>query len=454
MMSWLRQNVLLPLYDADQHRGFAKRVAGLECFEGLPPRVQAAIQEQRIRSLLDHAYKTSPYYRLVFDQIHFRSVDWEFGHPIPLPELTRELIRDNMESLCSRTYRPDELRRISNGDDNSQVATALWRDEEAHRNRAAMDYHLNRVSGLDAGTRVLRVRIGERETETILHRLQRICEERILGRLTASLRRPDEAAFRNLLEILNRRKPEVLCGASSVLAEFAGWIRTWADRWHKPRLVIAEAESLSPEARQELAETFDCMVSRQYSCPEMGLLATECIEGERLHFHPMASYVSLVPAGRCREGSLYRLIVSDLLNYGMPLIRYDTGECVLFDETPCACGSWYPSVVSVSGTTTENLVLPDGTLIAGIPVVMRAGRDLRAVHKVQLVQKALDSMLLRFCSTENTSEADQELGVFRRNVEDALHIPLHWIMERVPDIPHERSGKLRMAICEVATRRD
>ena len=88
-MSRLWHNLVLPLCDPDRYRGLAERLSALEQFETLPPREQAAIQEQRIRSLLDHAYKTSPYYRLVFDEMRFRSVDWDYGQPLPLPELSR-----------------------------------------------------------------------------------------------------------------------------------------------------------------------------------------------------------------------------------------------------------------------------------------------------------------------------------------------------------------------------
>jgi hypothetical protein len=107
-------------------------------------------------------------------------------------------------------------------------------------------------------------------------------------------------------------------------------------------------------------------------------------------------------------------------------------------------------VPAVLGSAVESLVLPDGTLMAGAPMVMRARRSLRTVREVQLVQKSIDSMLLRFSATGDNSDADQELRVFRRNVEDTFRIPIRWTVERVAEIPRERSGKLRVAISEVS----
>ena len=450
MRSWLHQNVFLPLYDGDQYRGLASRMAELQSFDAMPVPEQVSILEQRIRGLLDHAYKTSPYYRLVFDQIRFRSSDWEYGEPLPLPELNRELIRANVENLSSRMYRPDQLRRVSSGATINVPPTALWRDEESHRNKAAMQYHLNRISGFDLGMRLLELRAAEREPGTDQHLLRRLYEQYVLGCLTANIRRHDDAAFRSLLQILNRYQPEVIRGPSTTLALFAEWLRSWATVWHRPALVIATAETPAIETRQVMAETFGCRITIQYFCPDIGLLAAECRDTERVHFHPWACYVSLVPTGRSVDGTVYRLIVTDLLNYGMPMIRYDAGDSVLFDEAPCACGSWYPSVPAVLGSAVESLVLPDGTLMAGAPMVMRARRSLRTVREVQLVQKSIDSMLLRFSATGDNSDADQELRVFRRNVEDTFRIPIRWTVERVAEIPRERSGKLRVAISEVS----
>ncbi|HLJ76037.1 MAG TPA: hypothetical protein VKT75_01415 [Acidobacteriaceae bacterium] len=444
-MSGAYRKLLLPLCDRDQYRGLSARLAVLEQFETLHPQEQAAILEQRTRSLLDHAYKTSPYYRLVFDEVRFRSVDWQYGQPIPLPELNRELLRANMESLCSRAFRPDELRRFSSG---GSPPTAMWRDVEAQREKAALEWHLNRLSGT-AGARILELRPADRQQDGDMSSLRPTLQERIQGRFDALIRNADDDTFWNLLRFMNRRKPEVLRGPASLLAMFADWLRGCGMAWHRPRRVIATGETPSPESRQTVTETFGCMVTRQYVCPDIGILATECEQGERLHFHPLSSYISLAPAGQSSEGSIYRLIITDLLNHGMPLIRYDSGDSVLFDESPCPCGSWYPSVSAVLGPTIENLILPDGTVTAGVPIVTRASRSFRSVHGVQLIQRAPDTMHLRFSSDDNSGAADRELGVFRKTIEDAFRIPLRWTLERVAAIRGETSGKVRAAVCEI-----
>ncbi|HEY6447994.1 MAG TPA: hypothetical protein VIY53_16145 [Acidobacteriaceae bacterium] len=447
-MSWLHNNILLPFCQPEQHRGLGRRLRELERFDALPRQQQSDVQARRVRAILDHAYETSPYYRRVFDEIGFRSVDWSAGQPIPVPELTRDLLRTNLEDVCSRIFPPEQLRKAFTGGTTAPPIT-LWRDLEGLRNKTALQYHLNRYSEYDQGTRVLRIWGAERDLEDHPSWRWRFYEEKLLGRVNCGAGQLSDASFRSFLGKLNRHQPEILYGYSSTLALFADWLRASGSPWHQPRLVIATAETLTNEQRLILEQTFACEVTVHYGSRDVGMVAAECPEGRRLHFHPWACYVELLPAGMSPAGALYRLVITDLLNYGMPLIRYDTGDCVLFDESPCLCGSWYPSVTAVLGRATDNLVLPDGSLMASAPLIARAGRTFRTIRQVQLVQRAIDQFHLRFSSLGEASAADQELTAFLSDVEDAFRIPLQWTIERVPEIPRERSGKMRVAICEV-----
>lgn len=448
-MAWLQNNVLLPFCQPDQHRGLARRLRMFQQFDAMPREQQVAHQEKRVRTLLDHAYETCPFYRRVFDEIGFRSGDWRHGQPIPVPELTRDLVRINGEDLCSRAFRPDQLRRAMTGGTTSAPIT-LWRDLEGLRNKTAMQFHLNRLSGYEQGMRVLWIWGAERDLEEHPSWRWRLYQ-RLLGREYCGAGQLSDASFQRFLEKLNRQKSEVLFGYSNSIALFAQWLRNSGQHWHRPRIVIATAEALTHENRALIEETFEAPVNLHYGSRDVGMIAAECSLGGRLHLHPAACYVELLPAGQSANGPLYRLVVTDLLNYGMPLIRYDTADCVQFDESRCPCGSPYPSVTEVLGRTTDNLILSDGTLMPGTSIIHRAGRTFRNIRQVQLIQKAIDKMHLRYSALGDGPVVQQELSAFLSDIDSAFRTPLQWTVERVPEILRERSGKLRVTICEVPT---
>jgi phenylacetate-CoA ligase len=357
-MAWVHNNILLPLRQPDQHSGLSRRLRALERFDALSRPEQLAVQEKRIRSLLDHAYQTCPYYRLIFDEMGIRAVDWRQGQPIPAPVLTDDLLHVNFENICSRAFRPEQLRRAETGG-----RLPVWRDLEGLRDKTALEYHLNRLSGFDQGMRVLRISSADADVEKHPTWRARFYEETLLGRVNCQAGELNHA-FGNCLEKLNQQRSEVIYSDSSALALFARWLRDSGQRWHKPRLIIATADALSREQRRTIEDTFACVVTLHYGNRDIGTVAFECPEGGRLHIHPWASYVALVPTGQSPAGPLYRLVITDLLNYGMPLLRYDTGDRVLYDDSPCPCGSWYPSVTTVVARTIENA---DDTLLRETP---------------------------------------------------------------------------------------
>ena len=139
-------------------------------------------------------------------------------------------------------------------------------------------------------------------------------------------------------------------------------------------------------------------------------------------------------------------------NYGMPLIRYDTADCVILDEAPCACGKWYPKVKSVLGRAADNFLLPDGREVPGITLATRMvsmKSALRHVTQVQFVQKAVDHLLVRYAAEGSETEIQQELTQLSDLVRDVLRCKPVLSFDRVPEILRERSGKLRFCISEV-----
>ena len=94
-MPWIHNALILPLLEPERHRGLWRRLRELERFDALSREKQLEAQEAKVKKILDHAYRTTPYYRRLFDDAGFRSSDWRSGRPIPVPALNRDLLRLN-----------------------------------------------------------------------------------------------------------------------------------------------------------------------------------------------------------------------------------------------------------------------------------------------------------------------------------------------------------------------
>src|SRR5206468_11714037 len=97
------------------------------------------------------------------------------------------------------------------------------------------------------------------------------------------------------------------------------------------------------------------------------------------------------PAGA--EGNV---VITDLYNYGMPLVRYANGDRAIAgvaDET-CACGRGLAMLRQVTGRRLDVLRTPDGRRIAGefFPHLLK---DYPAVARFQVVQERIDRVDVR-----------------------------------------------------------
>src|SRR6202012_2345873 len=156
----------------------------------------------------------------------------------------------------------------------------------------------------------------------------------------------------------------------ATMARFAEYLTDRGITHHNPQRILVTAEPLSDEDRQIIENCFGVAVTEQYGSRDIGLVASQCEFHMGLHFHPAACYVEYLPAGDTPEGPMYRLVVTDLLNYGMPLTRNDTEDAVVLQDTPCPCGRRYPSVRRILGRALDNFVLADGTQVPGIAITV------------------------------------------------------------------------------------
>lgn len=423
-----------------------------ERFDRLSRDQQRIIQEKRVRAMLQHAYQTSSYYRCLFDDADFRAGGWKSGQPLRIPVLNRDLLRANGDSLVSKAIPEGQLRSATTGGTTS-LPVRIWRDVEALRDKTALQFHLNRLAGFDQGMSVLNIWGAERDLAMNPSWKWRLYEQGLMRRCNAGAGQLSEEVLASFAEKLNRCRPRVIFGYAATIGLFADYLQASGKPFHKPARLIVTAEPITTEVRERMEQIFECPVTEHYGSRDIGMVAAQCEEGHRLHFHPAACYTEFLHAGRTPQGPIYRLVVTDLLNHGMPMIRYDTDDCVLLADTPCPCGSWFPAVKEVLGRAVDNFVLPDGTFVTGIAVtaaITRIQEGFFHIRQTQLIQKGIQHLHLRYVADGDLVDVQRELGKFRAEVDRLFQIQVRWTAERVEAIKRERSGKIRFCISEVS----
>ncbi len=377
-MNWFHTHIVMPLVEPDRCAGLSGRLRAIRRFERLPEKAQRAEQQARLQRLLQHAYQTVPFYRQQFDKAGFRATEARIDQPLPLPILTRDQLRTASYSLRSSAYKPED-RRVAASSGSTTAPIRFLRDVEGVRDKVALKLHLDSWSGFEAGDSVMML-WGANASPLRESNWRWRMYEGVFMRQTPL---PRGILGQDVLERLRWRyekeRPRVLYGLSSVLADFAAYCQERGIR-HRPQVVVATGEVLTGPQRRLLESVFRTIPFLTYGRRDIGMIAAECAEHEGLHFHPWGSHVEFDPIGESHNGMVYRLLVTDLLNYAQPFIRYDTGDCVTLAPQKCSCGSWFPLVDQVVGRFSNGAVHPNGTVV---PITSLLNPKLAAKRSLQ-----------------------------------------------------------------------
>jgi len=214
--------------------------------------------------------------------------------------------------------------------------------------------------------------------------------------------------------------------------------------------VISAAMTLHDWQRGVIEEAFGQPVTNRYGCEEVSLIACECEEHRGLHLNSDSVYCEVVPDNRLSGGpKAGRLLVTDLTNRAMPLIRYQVGDVVIPSERTCPCGRGLPLIESVVGREADYVLTPTGALISGISLTDHFATEIRGASQVQIVQEKLTFLRLRMVPGEGFGpDSHQQIETLVRNT---FGPQMRYEVELVDAIPQESSGKYRFCVSPVAT---
>src|SRR5262249_8028755 len=136
---------------------------------------------------------------------------------------------------------------------------------------------------------------------------------------------------------------------------------------YRPRGIITSAMVLHNWQRRVIEEVFACRVTNRYGCEEVSLIACECERHEGLHVNADNLLVEVLRDGRpAAPGEPGSVVVTDLSNRAMPLLRYQVGDVAVATDRLCPCGRGLPLLERIEGREADYVVTPSGRLISGI----------------------------------------------------------------------------------------
>ena len=354
-----------------------------------------AYQRKRVRALVSYAVSRSPYYRDVLGAdaperplaelptLSKVTLMAEFDQVVTDPRLRLADLKSHLASENPLQSFLGAFRVATTSGTTGRRSIVVFTDDEAAVWRAASARPMMRM-GIGLGARF--AGLG---SPSPVHVTRQVLVPPGVPVPPISAATP----VSELVAVLNAQQPEVLLGAVGVwraLADeqLAGRLRI------TPRAALLSSEALTADVRRRVRDAWGIEPVSGYAATEAPTIATSSPEHPDLEIAEDVAVIEIVdenglavPPGR--PGA--KVLLTNLINYAQPLIRYELTDSVVESPQPNPAGRPWRCLLSVDGRTADILYLPgqsEGTVAVHPSVLGSAVAPIAEVGEYAFVHDA------------------------------------------------------------------
>ncbi len=382
--------VLWPALPAGEGQQYLALLYQLEQSQWWTPEQIQTFQFKQLQMLLQHAAQFVPFYQqrycseFIANNLQLNEKLWR-----ELPILRRSDVQDNMENLLSTKLPPDHgevLWNTSSGSTGRPIKFATTQlSQKIMRAFQARDFDWQ---GWQTQHKIA-VMISRTEHTTSFGWGSGFDEIYETG-ISVSLNARNDIATR--ARWLESESPDYLVCAATNLSELAHYCLKHDIGLPALRQVRAVSEMLSPDLKEQVYKAWGARTTQVYSCEEAGLLASDHPDSNELYVHDENVYLELLNEQGLpvKPGEIGEVVITQLSNFAMPLIRYAIGDFAVRGE-PCSSGRGLSIIRQVMGRQRNYLRLAGGrSMWPNVPASMFL--QFPAIERFQIIQHTLSEI--------------------------------------------------------------
>lgn len=408
------------------------------------------LQLLKLQRLLQHASVHVPYYRELFAEhkvnLHeFTSLD----HIRQIPFLTKNDVREYLYfDLFSDTHRKRDMYKIAtSGSTGEPFVTYV--DRYQLEVRFATTLRAAEWTGWRFGDRQARLwhqTIGMTKTQVFRERVDSLFMRRMF--VPAFEFDPDTVV--RFMDQLRTWNPVLVDGYAESFNLLSQFVQEGNAPGFSPLAVMSSAQMMPDNVRDRIEQQLDTRVFDKYGAREFSGIAYQCEAGTDHHVMDESYLVEILVDGRpARPGETGEVVITDLNNFSVPLIRYRVGDLAtaVDQEVPCPCGRNLSRIGRIEGRTQAIVYCADGRWIPGTLFAHFFKDYDYLVRMYQIHQSSPGAFTLRVVKGPQFDPVEMGLMI----EELRTHVGQTQIdIEYVDSIPLGRTGKRTPIISEIA----
>lgn len=402
--------------------------------------LQTPFSETGKDKICEFAFKQVPYYK------QFAGCSFE-----DIPFLTREILKDEFDNLKS----DDILHRkyfVKTSGGSTGEPVRILQDNDYKKHQRFVTYQQKLWCGYEFGEPMIHLWGSERD----IFESSRSFKSKLINKLknltVLNAFRMSEEDMVSYIRTINRIRPALLVAYVQPLFELTKFAQQQQIDIKPPDAVLTSAGTLFPFMKKQIETVMNTRVFNRYGTREVGNIACSGLGFDDLRISENNVYVEVVNENGqlCGDNEEGEIVVTSLVNYSMPLIRYKIGDRGVRDLKSYP----YPVLKKVAGRVTEvfkNIkgdIIPAEYFIHAIGVMLN--QNLKWIKRFQVIQKKADHIHVRIVS--NRQPRKDSLYDIDAIVKKVMGESCQVTFEYTDDIPLLRSGKFAYAINELNLR--
>ena len=388
------------------------------------------LKKKYIDKLLIHATNSTPYYS---SYKNFNSIQ-------DFPVINKVIIQQNFDKFQSTKYKDKDNFKVSTSG-STGVPFFLYQDKNKRRRNHSDVIYFLKESGFKIGNRLYELEVwrGHNEKDRLKAWLQNTIQFDI-----SKLTDKRIESFIELLKNDKQSKKTMLGFASSyeIIAQYMERNNIFLDNLGLTS-AVANSEYLNPYTKTTLGKHLNTQILSRYSSEEIGIIAQQTLNSPNSFVINHASYVVEVLQFDNNEsvkpGEFGRIVVTDLFNFAMPIIRYDTGDIAKLGIND----KGVIQLDEIEGRKMDVIYDSDGNLISSFVVYTKFYKYYHLLKQYQFIQQSEKDYEVKLNLQGNTFAFEDDLiAIIKSDFGEDSNVTITYVDE----IPPLSSGKRRKVV--------
>jgi len=401
-------------------------------------------QFKKLKAILNHAYNYVPYYHKLFSVAEIKPDDIKhFKDLNKIPLTSKQNIKRNFSNILALGIDPLKLPSgKTSGSTGIPMKIVYDYPTKIHHN--ALHKYLLSECGVKLNDNF--ITIWGRDAKSITWGKKYSMLFGDVCNTVIPLVIPEK-----IIKVLRKLNPDVINTFPSVITTLANYDISGIN----PRIIFTMGEIVTKHHRDLVKTVFNSELFETYGSVEFEHLAFECKEHCGLHTITDGAYIEFIDENGeyVSAGESGEIIVTGLINYAMPLIRYRIGDLGIPTDEKCPCGRSWQLIKSIEGRSNDYLTLPSGKILSFL-YLMRLithteifSRNIFNISQYQIVQEQKDKITFNIVKGKNFNLNDFIL--IKNNIKNwafKLGENLNVEIKIVDKIQRTRTGKRKVLI--------